>query len=65
MLDFVSLTASGGLNPRHFSLNEDGSKIAVANQESRTVVVWSRDCESGAIEKQIGMVSDLGPGGLT
>jgi 6-phosphogluconolactonase (cycloisomerase 2 family) len=65
MLDFVSLTASGGMNPRHFSLNEDGSKIAVAHQESKTVVIWSRDCESGAIEKQIAVASNLGPGGLT
>jgi 6-phosphogluconolactonase (cycloisomerase 2 family) len=64
-LEFVELVASGGMNPRHFSLNEDGSKIAVANQVTKTVVVWSRDVKSGKTKKQIAMAYDLGPGDLT
>jgi 6-phosphogluconolactonase (cycloisomerase 2 family) len=64
-LEFVELVASGGLNPRHFSLNHDGSKIAVANQVSRTVVVWSRDVKSGKTKKQVASAYHLGPGELT
>ena len=64
-LEFVELTASGGLNPRHFSLSTDGSLIAVANQVSRTVVVWQRDLKTGRIGEQLAAAFDLGPGELT
>jgi 6-phosphogluconolactonase (cycloisomerase 2 family) len=67
MLEFVSLTASGGTNPRHFSLNKDGSKVAVANGsgETKNVVVMSRDCETGEIGDQIAALSNVAPGALT
>jgi 6-phosphogluconolactonase (cycloisomerase 2 family) len=65
MLEFMSLIPSGGLNPRHFSLNKDGSKIAIANGDSRNVIVLSRDCETGEMKNQIAAASHLGPGALT
>lgn len=61
---FVELTASGGLNPRHFSLNSNGSLLAVANQVSRSVVVWSREIETGKVGKQAAAAFNLGPGEL-
>lgn len=64
-LELVGLTPSGGLHPRHFSLNKDGSRIAVANQVSKNVVVWSRDTKSGKIGKRIAAAFNLGPGELT
>jgi 6-phosphogluconolactonase (cycloisomerase 2 family) len=65
MLEFVSLTASGGTNPRHFSLNKDGSKVAVANGGTDNVVVMSRNCETGEIGDQVAAISNLAPGALT
>jgi 6-phosphogluconolactonase (cycloisomerase 2 family) len=53
------------MNPRHFSLNSDGSMIAVANQVSRTVVVYERDVETGKIGEQVAAASGVGPGELT
>jgi 6-phosphogluconolactonase (cycloisomerase 2 family) len=64
-LELVGLTASGGLHPRHFSLNEDGSRIAVANQVTKNVVVFSRDTKSGIIGETIATAFNLGPGDLT
>jgi 6-phosphogluconolactonase (cycloisomerase 2 family) len=64
-LEFIGLTASGGLHPRHFSLNEDGSRVAVANQVTKNVVVLSRNTRSGVIGKQVAAAFNLGPGDLT
>jgi 6-phosphogluconolactonase (cycloisomerase 2 family) len=64
-LEFLELSPSGGLNPRHSSLNQDGSMIAIANQVTKNVVVYSRDLQSGKIGQQIASASNLGPGALT
>jgi 6-phosphogluconolactonase (cycloisomerase 2 family) len=64
-LEFVGLTASGGLNPRHFSLNKDGSKVAVANQVTKNVVVLARDTKTGVIGEKVASAFGLGPGDLT
>lgn len=64
-LEFVSLAPSGGLNPRHFSLNKDSTMVAVANQLDRNVVVYARDTESGEIGEEVAVARALGPGELT
>jgi hypothetical protein len=64
-LEFVELAPSGGLHPRHFSLNKNGSMIAVANQVSGTVLVYARDVATGKIAEQIAATYGLGLGELT
>jgi 6-phosphogluconolactonase (cycloisomerase 2 family) len=64
-LQFVELVASGGLTPRHFSLNKDGSKVAIANQQSKSVNLYARDVASGKLGKQVAAAYGLGPGDLT
>jgi 6-phosphogluconolactonase (cycloisomerase 2 family) len=65
-LTFVQLTASGGLFPRHFQMNKDGSQIAVANQNTRNVVIFKRNIETGKIEDPVAAsVALLGVGILT
>ncbi|KAF1838486.1 3-carboxymuconate cyclase [Decorospora gaudefroyi] len=63
---FVQLAKSGGIYPRHFSMNKDGSLIAVANQKTKNVNVYSRNLETGAItdDKAIASAEKLGPGDL-
>lgn len=60
-LEFVELVPSGGLRPRHFSFNQDGSLIAVGHQTSGTVLVYARDVATGKIAGQIAFGKDLGP----
>ncbi|KAH8696846.1 Lactonase, 7-bladed beta-propeller-domain-containing protein [Phaeosphaeriaceae sp. PMI808] len=64
-LEFVQLAPSGGLNPRHFSLNKDGSMIAVANSASMNVIIYPRDKVSGKIGEKKAAAFGLGPGPLT
>ncbi|KAJ4374246.1 hypothetical protein N0V83_002987 [Neocucurbitaria cava] len=64
-LSFVQLAPSGGTFPRHFSMNHNGSLIAVANQNSLNVNIYSRDVETGKIGDLVASASNLGPGGLT
>ncbi|KAF2034429.1 putative isomerase YbhE [Setomelanomma holmii] len=59
-LEFFELTPSGGLNPRHFSLNKDGSMVAVANQGSGNIAVYARDIATGRITEQVAAVAGLG-----
>jgi 6-phosphogluconolactonase (cycloisomerase 2 family) len=61
-LEFVELVASGGLNPRHFSMNKDGSKVAVANGGSGNVVVYSRNVASGKMGPVVAAGYGLGAG---
>ncbi|KAH7405748.1 3-carboxymuconate cyclase [Phaeosphaeria sp. MPI-PUGE-AT-0046c] len=63
-LEFVNLAPSGGLTPRHFSLNKDGTMVAVANQLDGTVVVYARDVETGVIGEEVAAARGL-LGGLT
>jgi 6-phosphogluconolactonase (cycloisomerase 2 family) len=62
----VQLAKSGGVYPRHFSMNKDGSLIAVANQQTKNVNIYSRNLETGLIndEKAIASAQNLGPGEL-
>jgi 6-phosphogluconolactonase (cycloisomerase 2 family) len=64
-LEFLDLSPSGGISPRHFSLNQDGSMIAIANQMTKNIVVYSRDLQSGKMGQQIASASNLGFGDLT
>ncbi|KAI9833341.1 MAG: hypothetical protein M1819_003736 [Sarea resinae] len=48
-LDFLGLHAAGGSFPRQFSINKDGSLIAVALQRSSRVVVLDRNVKTGEI----------------
>jgi 6-phosphogluconolactonase (cycloisomerase 2 family) len=45
----VQLAPAGGWQPRQFSFNKAGDKIAVGLQTNRTVVIWKRDLKSGKI----------------
>jgi 6-phosphogluconolactonase (cycloisomerase 2 family) len=65
-LSFVQLAKSGGVYPRHFNINKNGSMIAVANQLSKNVYVYARNLETGKIEdgKAVAIAENLGPGDL-
>ncbi|RYN62523.1 hypothetical protein AA0118_g5428 [Alternaria tenuissima] len=65
-LSFVQLAKSGGWYPRHFSMNQNGSLIAVANQLSKNVDIYARNLETGIIEdsKAVARANNLGPGDL-
>ncbi|RAR07005.1 3-carboxymuconate cyclase [Stemphylium lycopersici] len=65
-LSFVQLAKSGGWFPRHFMLSKDGSMVAVANQLSHNVVIYSRDVETGLVndQKMVARAENLGPGDL-
>ncbi|KAF1841428.1 3-carboxymuconate cyclase, partial [Cucurbitaria berberidis CBS 394.84] len=63
-LTFVQLAPTGGSFPRHFSMNNDGSLIAVANQNTFNVNVYSRNVETGIIDDLVASSSNLGPGSL-
>jgi 6-phosphogluconolactonase (cycloisomerase 2 family) len=65
-LSLIQLARSGGVYPRHFSMNKDGSLIAVANQQTKNVNIYSRNLETGSIndEKAIASAQNLGPGEL-
>ncbi|KAF2467234.1 3-carboxymuconate cyclase-like protein-like protein [Lindgomyces ingoldianus] len=59
-LTFQSLSPSGGSFPRHFSLNKDGSMVAVGNQNSGSVVVWMRDVKTGKFGDRVATAENLG-----
>ena len=65
-LSFVQLAKSGGYYPRHFNLNKDGSMIAIANQRSYNVAIYSRDVKTGLIKDDapVAGAAGLGPGDL-
>lgn len=64
-LTFVELHASGGLNPRHFSLNSNGTMVAVANQVPKMVVIWVRNATTGKLSEKPMAAAPAGPGDLT
>ncbi|CAE7205499.1 hypothetical protein PTNB73_07137 [Pyrenophora teres f. teres] len=65
-LSFVQLAKTGGVYPRHFQMNKDGSMIAVANQMSKNVFIYARNLETGMIldNKAVASGEQLGPGDL-
>ncbi|KAF1952612.1 putative isomerase YbhE [Byssothecium circinans] len=58
-LKFVQLAPSGGKFPRHFSLNKDGSLVAVGNQLSFSVDIWARDVKTGLLKERVASAFDL------
>ncbi|CAG8982163.1 hypothetical protein HYALB_00003598 [Hymenoscyphus albidus] len=48
-LELLQLAPSGGYSPRHFSINADGSFLAVGHQGNRSVTIWQRDVATGKI----------------
>jgi len=63
-LAFVQLAPSGGIAPRHFSFNKDGSLIGVANGGSfkPSLDVWSRDVKTGLIGEKVASSLEVGGG---
>jgi len=45
----IQFISSGGIMPRHFALSPDGSWLAVANQNSHSIVWMRRDAQSGKL----------------
>ncbi|KAF2679488.1 putative isomerase YbhE [Lentithecium fluviatile CBS 122367] len=62
-LTFVQLAPSGGLNPRHFGLNKDGSLIGIGNGGSvpPSLDIYKRDVKSGKIGEKV--ASSIATGG--
>ena len=54
---FVQLARFGGVYPRHFSMNKNGSLVAVANQQTRNVNIYSRNLETGLINDEKAIAS--------
>jgi 6-phosphogluconolactonase (cycloisomerase 2 family) len=52
-LKHVQTAPAGGVNPRHFSFNADGSRVASALQADGRVIVFERDIASGKIGKAV------------
>jgi len=52
-LTHVQTAPAGGINPRHFSFNKDGSRVASALQSDGRVVVFERDTATGKIGKAV------------
>jgi 6-phosphogluconolactonase (cycloisomerase 2 family) len=52
-LTHVQTAPAGGVNPRHFSFNSDGSRVASALQSDGRVVVFERDVATGKIGKAV------------
>lgn len=58
-LSFIQLAPSGGSFPRHFSYSSDGSKVAVANQNSFNVDIWARDTRTGKLGARLASAVNL------
>ncbi|THY51912.1 3-carboxy-cis,cis-mucoante lactonizing enzyme, partial [Aureobasidium pullulans] len=52
-LKHIQLWPSGGMFPRHFSLNKFGDLLAVGMQYDRSVVVFERDVALGTVGKPV------------
>lgn len=63
-LSFVQLAPSGGSFPRHFKFSGDGSKVAVANQNTMNVDIWARDVTTGMLGERLASAVKL-PGQVT
>lgn len=57
---FQELTPAGGSFPRHFSLNADGSLVAVVLQNSGRVVVYRMCTEKGGLKERVADYEGLG-----
>lgn len=63
-LSEVQRHASGGDEPREFTFAPDGRFLLVANQKSDSLVVFSRDPQSGLLVEQVQRVSTPAPSAL-
>lgn len=61
---FDALSPAGGLFPRHFRLNGDGSLVAVGLQNSGRVAIYQRDKETGKLGDTV-LATFEGLGGVT
>lgn len=52
-LNLVQTYPAGGMIPRHFSLNKDGTLLAAAAQADGRVVVISRDPVWGVLKEYV------------
>ncbi|KAM7217566.1 Lactonase, 7-bladed beta-propeller domain containing protein [Rhypophila decipiens] len=56
-LDPVQTFAAGGLIPRHFSINKDGTLVASAAQGDGRVAIISRDPASGVLKEYVANIA--------
>jgi 6-phosphogluconolactonase len=49
----IQFASSGGIMPRHFALSPDGSWLAVANQNSDSIVWMRRHAQSGKLTQTV------------
>ena len=56
-LVFVQAWPSGGLYPRHFSMNAVGDLVAVGNQLSANVALLRRDVATGLIGEPVARIA--------
>ncbi|KAK3294766.1 Lactonase, 7-bladed beta-propeller-domain-containing protein [Chaetomium fimeti] len=59
-LTHVQTAPAGGANPRHFSFNSDGSRVASALQADGRVVIFERDTATGKIGNVVAEVDVAG-----
>ncbi|KAL2267689.1 hypothetical protein VTJ83DRAFT_4966 [Remersonia thermophila] len=52
-LELVQVAPAGGINPRHFSFNKDGTLVASAAQSDSRIVVFRRNVATGEIGEAI------------
>ncbi|CRK35539.1 hypothetical protein BN1708_019812, partial [Verticillium longisporum] len=55
-LVFLQKFPAGGLIPRHFSMNGNGSLVAVAVQQDGRVVILRRSVETGQLKEIIASI---------
>lgn len=53
VLEHVQTIAAGGINPRHFSFNKDGTLVGVGLIDSSRVVVFNRNPAEGTMAEEI------------
>ncbi|KAK5660354.1 hypothetical protein OQA88_12895 [Cercophora sp. LCS_1] len=60
LLTHLQTRAAGGLHPRHFSFNRDGTLVGVSLKDSARAVLIERNPESGQMLDIVAHVEDLG-----
>ncbi|KAF3931453.1 6-phosphogluconolactonase [Dactylella cylindrospora] len=55
LLTFKKLLEAGGITPRHFSIDKSDQYVAIAHQESDSVVVYTRDLVTGEFKLPSGL----------
>ncbi|KAK1834354.1 Lactonase, 7-bladed beta-propeller-domain-containing protein [Podospora conica] len=59
-LAHLQTKAMGGINPRHFSFNGNGTLVAAVSQNSNRVTVIARDPTNGLLGDIIATIEDIG-----